>query len=137
MLVAGHGGAVPPAHRLVDRDVRLHGWRPRGDTIIEVYTDTPILWFITSAASDADQASSVGKRVRLRIMAHGYRGPGNNQGGGGVQFCREDINLATINLSAPLQASLPMASICMLVGSRLLRRVTKAGVETATSSAHG
>jgi hypothetical protein len=102
MVVAGGGGAVPPAHRLVYRDVRLHGWRPRGDSVIEVDFDTPILWFITSSASDADQAGSAGKRVRLRIMAHGYTGPGGSQGGGGVQFCREDINLGTLNLLAPL-----------------------------------
>lgn len=84
-LVAG-----PPAgfaiHRLVYRDVRLQGWKPQGDTVIEVNFDTPLQWFIDSAG---DVATKHGNMVRLKIMAHGFTGPGGSQGGGGIQFARK------------------------------------------------
>jgi peptidoglycan hydrolase-like protein with peptidoglycan-binding domain len=86
-------------HRLVYRDVRLLGWRPKGDTVIEVNFDTPLQWFIDSSSDVANKNSNA---VRLKLMAHGYTGPGGSQGGGGIQFCREDLSLSNLDRLRPL-----------------------------------
>jgi hypothetical protein len=89
--VAG-AGALGRPHRLVYRDVRLLGERPAGDTVIEVNFDTPLQFFLDSAADTVAHTAQV---VRLKLLAHGS--PGN------VLFCRENLSLANLPLLAVLR----------------------------------
>ncbi|MFD7283617.1 hypothetical protein ACFV80_43165 [Streptomyces sp. NPDC059862] len=86
------GSAAVRSHRLVYRDVRLLGTRPAGDTVIEVNFDTPLQFFIDSAA---DTAASTAEPIRLKIMAHGSAAF--------VQFCSENLTLATLPRLAALR----------------------------------
>ncbi|WP_425246947.1 hypothetical protein [Streptomyces sp. NEAU-NA10] len=86
------GPAAIRQHRLVYRDVRLLGNRPAGDTVIEVNFDTPLQWFLDSAA---DTVAHTAEPVRLKLMAHGAPAF--------VQFCRENLSLANLPLLAVLR----------------------------------
>lgn len=99
---------------LIIRDVRLEGSRPVGLEVLEVDANTPIDWPISWTLQKAKFYNST--FVRLRILAHGFEpqtDPGTkilghtfgdkySQGGGGIQFCKEGINLTTINKFLPL-----------------------------------
>lgn len=76
---------------IVVRDVRLGGWKPRGDFVLEVNFDTPLSWFFTWVK---DTATKNGPDVKLQIMCHGYPG--------GLQFCKEDINSSNVQLMSQL-----------------------------------
>lgn len=92
--IAGPAPAPVP-HRLVYRDVRLLGNRPAGDTVIEVNVDTPLQFFLDSAAAAAAHTAA---RVRLKLMAHGAPAF--------VQFCRENLSTANLPLLAVLRDKL-------------------------------
>jgi hypothetical protein len=49
------------------RDVRLHGWRPNGDTL-EVNYDTPLSWVIKNIKSRANS------NLVVKFMSHGLPG---------------------------------------------------------------
>lgn len=99
---------------LIVRDVRLEGSRPNGNEVLEVDENTPIGWPISWILSRAKFYNS--QYVWLKILAHGiedllttglpmatgtnttwteWQG-GYSQGGGGIQFCKEGLNLYTI-----------------------------------------
>jgi|SRR5262245_42449333 len=83
-------------HVVVIRDVRLKGFRPKGDSVLEVNFDTPIVWPITWAV---EKAKEFGEEnwMFLKIMAHGYRSSKDSNGGCGIQFCEEDIKLTNLH----------------------------------------
>ena len=87
---AGPGALA--VHRLVYRDVRLEGFRPAGDTVIEVNFDTPLQFFLDTAG---DVPTHTAQPVRLKIMAHGT--PGH------VRFCREELSLANVSALSVLR----------------------------------
>jgi hypothetical protein len=80
---------------IVVRDVRLTGWKPQGDFVLEVNFDTPITWFFTWVK---DTAAKNGPDVKLQIMCHGYPG--------GLQFCKEGINASNVQLMSQLSGKL-------------------------------
>jgi hypothetical protein len=82
-------------HVVVIRDVRLKGFRPKGDSVLEVNVDTPISWPIAWAV---EKAKKFGDEhfMFLRIMSHAYMCSKGSQGGCGIQFCDEDINLQSL-----------------------------------------
>ena len=115
---------------LIIRDVRLQGGMPVGRYVLEVDENTPIEWPISWASAQAMRPGLAGD-VALKIMAHGFEqkiganpmdanvvwGLGGNvrsapppqpamgiysQGGAGIQFCRDNIRLATLSRFAPL-----------------------------------
>jgi len=91
---------------LIVRDVRLHGWKPQGANVLEVNFDTPLSWPLFWALRKSELYHH---DVCLRIMAHGYTvatPSGQSQGGGGIEFCREGINLDTIHLFRKLKHKL-------------------------------
>jgi hypothetical protein len=99
---------------LIVRDVRLEGSRPRGNEVLEVDENTPISWPISWILNRAKFYNS--NYVWLKILAHGFEAPltsglpmatgtnttvqewqgGFSQGGDGIQFCKEGLNLWTI-----------------------------------------
>jgi len=95
---------------LIVRDVRLEGSKPKGNEVLEVDANTPISWPISRILSRAKFYNSW--YVWLKILAHDYETPGlplatgfstwrestegNSQGGYGIQFCNEGLNLYTI-----------------------------------------
>src|SRR5437867_5023618 len=97
---------------LIIRDVRLEGSRPPGNEVLEVDEDTPINWPINWILQKAKSYNS--QYVWLKILAHGFETPGlplatgwstrrestqgSSQGGYGLQFCKEGLNLHTIGL---------------------------------------
>lgn len=100
---------------LTVRDVRLEGSKPVGSEVLEVDANTPIIWPISWILQRAKLYNS--SYVRLKILAHGYETPltpalplatgfsttfepveGNSQGGYGIQFCNEGLNLNTIGM---------------------------------------
>lgn len=95
---------------LIIRDVRLEGSKPMGNEVLEVDADTPISWPISWILQRAKLYNS--HYVWLKILAHGFETPGlplatgfsttrestqgSSQGGYGIQFCKEGLNLHTI-----------------------------------------
>src|SRR3954447_4416449 len=55
-------------HTLTVRDVRLKGWGPQGDTLLEVDEDSPLDWLVTFSTRIAGKFNN---DVYLRICAHG------------------------------------------------------------------
>lgn len=112
---------------LVVRDVRLHGYRPKGDHVLEVNFDTPLSWPIDWAQKKAKEYKG---DVHLKIMAHGtgmeieckaeeedrkaracrieerHKKCKFSQGGGGILFCREWIRPGTLHMFKPLRDKL-------------------------------
>jgi hypothetical protein len=106
---------------LIVRDMRLQGQRPAGIEVLEVDENTPLDWPINWLHS---RASAHGGQVRVRIMAHAagfysaatvgsYGGlqPQYSQGGAGVQFCQQGINLGTIAKFSRLHGKLAQIEI--------------------------
>jgi hypothetical protein len=79
--------------QLIIRDVRLKGLKPKGNEVLEVDADTPIKWPIAWILDRAKYYNS--QYVWLKILAHGYESD-FSQGGYGIQFCKEDLTLSTI-----------------------------------------
>lgn len=109
---------------LIVRDVRLLGGKPVGKDVLEVDERTPIDWPVAWIKSKSESSGYKGN-VYLRIAAHGYdtkmSGPplwGEirrgiptptstwSQGGSGLQFCKENLRLATLPRFAALRGLL-------------------------------
>lgn len=90
--------APPPEHWLTIRDVRLKGYAPRAMHLLEVNFDTPLSWPILWVTQKARELKG---SIRVRLMAHGIVTPLANgkysQGGYGMEFCKEGINLDTLS----------------------------------------
>ena len=106
---------------LIIRDMRLEGARPSGTEVLEVDKNTPLDWPIRWLAN---KSVEYGGDVRARIMAHGAgfyvastagsygnRNPKYSQGGAGIQFCKQGINLATLPRFAALKGRVPRIDI--------------------------
>lgn len=76
---------------VIIRDVRLHGWKPQGDEVLEVNFDTPISWPLRWASN-----LTLKDKPILKLMSHGYPG--------GMRFCREDITRDTMHLFEKLRS---------------------------------
>jgi len=103
--------ADTPDKVVIIRDVRLHGWKPDGEHVLEVGEDTPLSWPIQWVV---DASKALNSKLVVQIMAHGAgvkigerdtwswkemsigKEPVFSQGGGGVQFCDKWITLATV-----------------------------------------
>jgi hypothetical protein len=82
----------------VIRDVRLAGEKPKGDKVLEVDQNTPLNWPVLWLS---DISKDNGGDVYLKIMAHGIETK-TSQGGYGIWFCKEGINLTTLEQLKPL-----------------------------------
>lgn len=96
--------------QLIIRDVRLEGAKPKGNEVLEVDEDTPIKWPVAWLMERAKVHHS--SYVWVRILAHGSGSPylplatgfssrrestdAFSQGGAGLQFCKEGLNVETI-----------------------------------------
>lgn len=58
-------------HTFIIRDVRLAGWKPSGQDVLEVNFDTPISWLIESINK---RGKDHGGDVKVIIMCHGLPG---------------------------------------------------------------
>jgi hypothetical protein len=92
----------------VIRDVRLAGEKPKGDEVLEVDQNTPLTWPVQWLVSLSDSKKG---DVFLKIMAHGGGNSGAprnvvSQGGFGIMFCREWIQVDTLWMLNPLRDKL-------------------------------
>jgi hypothetical protein len=112
---------------LIIRDVRLLGGTPAGKEVLEVFPNSPIDWPVRWAVA---RSAAYGGNVCLKILAHGfeqrtsydplagenftYAGgfkrpvqiAGYSQGGAGIQFCKENIRLGTLDKFSPLNGKI-------------------------------
>jgi hypothetical protein len=98
------------SQQLIIRDVRVEGPKPKGNEVLEIDADTPLKWPIAWILDRAKAYHST--YVWLGIIAHGSGSPylplatgwssrresmdAVSQGGAGLQFGRDGINLDTV-----------------------------------------
>ena len=58
-------------HTFIIRDVRLNGWRPAGNDVLEVNFDTPIQWVFDCINN---RSATYGGDLRVKFMCHGLPG---------------------------------------------------------------
>jgi hypothetical protein len=87
---------------VVIHDTRLAGPSPTGDlSLVRVDAQTPLSQLVQQVNNLAFQ---YGDEIRIRVMCHGYEE--NGRGGFGLQLCREDLTLNTVNQLAPWNGNL-------------------------------
>lgn len=88
---------------VVIHDTRLAGRSPSGDlTLVRVGPHTPLSLLVQTINNIAFQ---YGDDIRIRIMCHGYEDK-QGRGGYGIQLCRDDLTLNTVNQLQPLNGNL-------------------------------
>ncbi|HEY4361560.1 MAG TPA: hypothetical protein VGN17_11340 [Bryobacteraceae bacterium] len=88
---------------VVIHDTRLAGPSPNGElTLVRVNAQTPLSQLVQQINNIAFQ---YGDDIRVRIMCHGYEDD-SGRGGYGIQLCRENLTLNTVNQLAPWSGNL-------------------------------